>query len=91
MGGLFGGLIFSKCARSFTAGDERFIRALARGCGSEGKASKARWFIVARLQEAWATSRKNLPAVNVAAAGGWSDIGTLLSVISRPIVILSWK
>jgi len=29
-------------------------------------------------RRAWATSRKHLPVVDVAAAGGWSDIGTLL-------------
>ena len=29
-------------------------------------------------RRAWATGRKNLPVVDVAAAGGWSDIGTLL-------------
>ena len=29
-------------------------------------------------RRSWATSRKDLPVVDVAAAGGWSDIGTLM-------------
>jgi hypothetical protein len=29
-------------------------------------------------RRAWATSRKDLPVVDVAAAGGWNDIGTLM-------------
>ena len=33
------------------------------------------WYAYRR---SWATSRKNLPVVDVAAAGGWSDVSTLL-------------
>lgn len=29
-------------------------------------------------RRAWATTRKHLPVVDVAAAGGWSDVSTLL-------------
>jgi len=32
----------------------------------------------------WATERKNLPLKDVAAAGGWSDIDTLLKVYQQP-------
>jgi len=35
-------------------------------------------------RRAWATSRKHLPTVDVAAAGGWSDVGTLLRCYQRP-------
>jgi hypothetical protein len=30
-------------------------------------------------RRSWATSRKGLPVADVAAAGGWSDISTLLN------------
>lgn len=30
------------------------------------------------MRRAWATSRKHLPVGDVAAAGGWKDLGTLL-------------
>jgi integrase len=32
----------------------------------------------------WATERKHLPAPDVAAAGGWSDLNTLLTVYQQP-------
>jgi len=39
------------------------------------------WHVFRRV---WATERKHLPPRDVAAAGGWSDIGTLLSVYQQP-------
>jgi integrase len=38
------------------------------------KLERGRWHPYRR---AWATARKHLPTVDVAAAGGWKDIGTL--------------
>lgn len=38
------------------------------------------WHVFRRV---WATERKHLPPKDVAAAGGWSDIGTLLSVYQQ--------
>ena len=35
-------------------------------------------------RRAWATSRKDLPVADVAAAGGWSDVGTLLRCYQQP-------
>jgi hypothetical protein len=35
------------------------------------------------FRRVWATERKHLPPKDVAAAGGWSDIGTLLSVYQQ--------
>jgi len=35
-------------------------------------------------RRAWATARKDLPLGDVAAAGGWSDVGTLLRCYQQP-------
>jgi integrase len=35
-------------------------------------------------RRAWATARKDLPLGDVAAAGGWSDVGTLLRWYQQP-------
>jgi integrase len=40
-----------------------------------------RWHVFRR---AWATARKHLPVQDVAAAGGWSDLNTLLTVYQQP-------
>jgi hypothetical protein len=32
----------------------------------------------------WATERKHLPLKDVAAAGGWNDVDTLLTVYQQP-------
>ena len=39
------------------------------------------WHMFRRV---WATSRKHLPASDVAAAGGWKDLTTLLTVYQQP-------
>lgn len=35
-------------------------------------------------RRSWATARKDLPTADVAAAGGWSDVGTLLRCYQQP-------
>jgi integrase len=78
MGGAFGGLVFpSQGDPSHPVSRDSFGHWLAQ---AEVKAGLAKldgslWHAYRR---AWATTRKQLPVVDVAAAGGWSDIGTLL-------------
>ena len=45
------------------------------GCRSR----KARWWSLARLSAEVGTERKELPLKDVAAAGGWKDVTTLLT------------
>jgi len=35
-------------------------------------------------RRSWASSRKHLPVADVAAVGGWRDIGTLLKCYTQP-------
>ncbi len=39
---------------------------------------------MACLRRMWATERKNLPVKDVAAAGGWKDIMTLMECYQQP-------
>jgi integrase len=78
LGGAFGGLIFP------TASDPS--RAISRDAFGHWLAAAEKKANVPKLdgslwhayRRAWATSRKDLPVVDVAAAGGWNDIGTLM-------------
>jgi hypothetical protein len=47
----------------------------AEPCGNLPKLDGSLWHAYRR---AWATTRKHLPVIEVAAAGGWSDVGTLM-------------
>jgi integrase len=78
MGGLFGGLIFPSAAdpsRAVTRDSFGHWLAAAEQKAKLPKLDGSLWHAYRR---AWATSRKDLPVVDVAAAGGWSDIGTLM-------------
>jgi integrase len=78
MGGAFGGLLFpSQTSPDRAASRDFFGHLLAEGEGKAGlsKLDGSLWHAYRR---AWATTRKHLPVVDVAAAGGWSDLGTLL-------------
>ena len=78
MGGAFGGLVFPthKDPDQPVSRDAlgHWLAEAERKAGLE-KLDGSLWHAYRR---AWATSRKHLPVVDVAAAGGWSDIGTLL-------------
>ena len=78
MGGLFGGLIFPSASDSLkpvTRDSFGHWLLLAERKAKLPKLDGSLWHAYRR---AWATSRKGLPVVDVAAAGGWSDIGTLM-------------
>jgi integrase len=78
MGGMFGGLMFpsasdpTKPATRYSFG--HWLAAAER----KAKLPKLDGSLWHAYRRAWATSRKDLPVVDVAAAGGWSDIGTLM-------------
>lgn len=78
MGGVFGGLIFPIASDpSLPVTRNSFGRWLAY---AEKKAElpKLDGSLWHAYRRAWATSRKDLSVVDVAAAGGWNDIGTLM-------------
>ena len=78
MGGLFGGLIFPSATdprKPITRDSFGHLLATAERKAKLPKLDGSLWHAYRR---AWATSRKGLPVVDVAAAGGWSDIGTLM-------------
>jgi integrase len=78
MGGVFGGLIFPSAAdpeRAITRDTFGHLLAAAEKKAKLPKLDGSLWHAYRR---AWATSRKDLSVVDVAAAGGWNDIGTLM-------------
>lgn len=78
MGGLFGGLIFPSAAdQTQPVTRDSFGHWLA-AAERKAKLPKLDGSLWHAYRRSWATSRKGLPVVDVAAAGGWSDIGTLM-------------
>ena len=78
LGGVFGGLIFptaSDPSRAISRDAFGHWLAAAEKKANLPKLDGSLWHAYRR---AWATSRKGLPVVDVAAAGGWNDIGTLM-------------
>jgi len=84
LGGAFGGLLFpSDTDRSQPIRRDVFAKWLQQAERKAGlpKLGGSLWHAYRR---GWATSRKGLPTVDVAAAGGWSDVGTLLRCYQQP-------
>ena len=78
LGGAFGGLVFptvSDPSRAISRDAFGHWLAAAEKKANIPKLDGSLWHAYRR---AWATSRKDLPVVDVAAAGGWNDIGTLM-------------
>jgi Integrase len=78
LGGAFGGLMFpsrSEPNRPVSRDSFGHLLADAERRGNLPKLDGSLWHAYRR---AWATTRKHLPVVDVAAAGGWSDVGTLM-------------
>jgi integrase len=78
LGGAFGGLLFpSDSDRDIPVRRDVFDRWLRAAEVKAGlpKLDGSLWHAYRR---AWATARKDLPLKDVAAAGGWSEVGTLL-------------
>jgi hypothetical protein len=84
MGGAFGGLLFPSVQdREVPLRRDVLSKWLLQAEGKAGlpKLDGSVWHCYRR---AWATSRKALPVADVAAAGGWSDVGTLLRCYQQP-------
>lgn len=85
MGGAFGGLLFpGDTDRSQPVRRDVFAKWLLQAERKAGlpKLDGSLWHAYKR---AWATSRgKDLPTADVAAADGWSDVGTLLRCYQQP-------
>ena len=78
MGGAFGGLIFPSASDPTTPITRDSFGHLLAAAERKAKLPKLDGSLWHAYRRAWATSRKGLPVVDVAAAGGWSDIGTLM-------------
>jgi integrase len=84
MGGAFGGLLFpSETDSNEAIRRDVFSKWLQQAERKAGlpKLDGSLWHAYRR---SWATSRKDLPLSDVAAAGGWSDVGTLLRCYQQP-------
>lgn len=84
LGGAFGGLLFpSNTDRSQPVRRDVLAKWLQQAERKAGlpKLDGSLWHAYRR---GWATSRKSLPTADVAAAGGWSDVGTLLRCYQQP-------
>src|SRR5665647_88610 len=83
MGGMFGGLMFPSQNDLTVPTDRHEFRTwleLAETKAALEKLDGALWHAYRR---GWATSRKHLPVADVAAVGGWRDIGTLLKCYTQ--------
>lgn len=78
MGGGFGGLIFPSAFNSTKPVTRDSFGHLLAAAERKAKLPKLDGSLWHAYRRAWATTRKGLPVVDVAAAGGWSDIGTLM-------------
>jgi integrase len=84
MGGAFGGLVFPRHSDSSQAlGRDSFGHWL-RDAETKAGLPKLDGSLWHAYRRSWATSRKKLPVVDVAAAGGWSDVSTLLNCYQQP-------
>jgi hypothetical protein len=57
---------------------------VANGCRNPSGAAEADGGLWHAYRRKWATERKHLPLKDVAAAGGWNDVATLLKVYQQP-------
>jgi integrase len=84
MGGAFGGLLFPAHEDpSRPVSRDKFGEWLrtAEGKAKLPKLDGSLWHAYRR---AWATSRKDLPPADVAAAGGWKDVATMIRCYQMP-------
>jgi hypothetical protein len=84
LGGAFGGLLFPSPSDPATPLRRDVLDHWLRAAEKKAELPKLDGGLWHPYRRAWATSRKHLPTVDVAAAGGWSDVGTLLRCYQRP-------
>lgn len=78
LGGAFGGLLFPSAKDCEVAVSRDNFSSLLERAERHAKLPKLKGGLWHPMRRAWATSRKHLPVGDVAAAGGWKDLGTLL-------------
>lgn len=79
LGGAFGGLVFARHTDPTKSLSRDAFGHWLREAETEADPPKLDGSLWHAYRRSWATSRKNLPVVDVAAAGGWSDVSTLLN------------
>lgn len=83
MGGMFGGLMFPDAGDVTRATDRHEFRTWLEIAEERAKLPKLDGALWHAYRRGWATSRKHLPVADVAAVGGWRDIGTLLKCYTQ--------
>lgn len=84
LGGVFGGLVFPSDHDSQIPIRRDVLDKRLRQAEAKAKLPKLDGSLWHAYRRSWATSRKDLPTADVAAAGGWSDVGTLLRCYQQP-------
>jgi integrase len=78
LGGAFGGLLFASESNPSEAIRTDVFAKWLQVAEAKAKLPKLDGSLWHAYRRAWATARKHLPIADVAAAGGWSDLTTLL-------------
>jgi integrase len=78
LGGAFGGLLFPSPVDSTVAAQTDVLSGLLLEAEAHAKLPKLDGSLWHAYRRKWATERKHLPLKDVADAGGWSEVSTLL-------------
>ncbi|MBA3342898.1 MAG: site-specific integrase [Gemmatimonadaceae bacterium] len=78
LGGAFSGLLFPSDTNREVPVRRDVLDRWLRAAEEKAKLPKLDGSLWHAYRRSWATDRKDLPLKDVAAAGGWSDVGTLL-------------
>ncbi len=84
LGGTFGGLLFPSETDSKVPLRRDVLGKWLKQAEAKAALPKLDGSLWHAYRRSWATSRKDLPTADVAAAGGWSDVGTLLRCYQQP-------
>jgi integrase len=79
-----GGLIFPSQHNPELPVDRRWLARQLEEAEQTAGLDKLDGALFHAYRRSWATSRKHLPVADVAAAGGWSDVTTLIRVYQQP-------
>jgi integrase len=79
-----GGLVFPSPKNPQAPIDGRWLGRQLEAAEEAAGLDKLDGALFHAYRRSWATSRKHLPAADVAAAGGWSDVTTLIRVYQQP-------
>lgn len=83
-GGVFGGLMFPSQSDTSKSLRTDVLAGWLEQAEKNAKLPKLDGSLWHAYRHAWATARKDLPAADVAAGGGWTDVGTLLKCYQQP-------